>query len=79
MTNLYHFDFGPLWRAQIWAFGHLVSDCGDLRWTLVALLSRGIATAGSSLVRNIVGRALQGARFASSFTPADTTVAAGGR
>ncbi len=80
MTILYHVDTGPLWRAQIWAFGRLASlDCGDLRWAMVALVSRCIAAAGDLLLRHIAGRAWQGARFASSFTPAATTVAAAGR
>ncbi len=80
MTILYHFDTGPLWRAQIWALGRLVSlDCADLRFAMVALLSRGIAAAGNALFRHIAGRAWRGARFAGRFAPAATTVAAGGR
>ncbi len=65
MTILYHFDTGPLWRAQIWAFGRLVSlDCGDLRYAMLELVSRGIAAMGNTLFRHIAGRAWQGARFA---------------
>jgi hypothetical protein len=80
MSISYHFEAGPLWRAQVWALGQLASSgLGDLRWAMVALVSRGIAAAADSLFRHIAGRAWQGARFAGRCAPAATTVAAAGR
>jgi hypothetical protein len=74
--------YGRLRRVQGWALGRLISvdyASADLRWAVVALLSRGLTAAWSSLVRNIAGRAWQGARFAADMSAADTTVAAAGR
>jgi hypothetical protein len=71
----------PLWRAQVWACDHLSSlDCasGDPRQAIVTLLSQSLNAAGNSIVKTIVGRAWQGARFAERLTAADTMVAAGG-
>jgi hypothetical protein len=80
MSISYHFETGPLWRAQVWAFGQLAwFGIGDLRWAMVALISRGVAAAVESLFLHIAGRAWQGARFAGRLTPAATTVAAGSR
>jgi hypothetical protein len=73
--------FGPLWRAQSFALEHLISfQCasGDLRWAVMALISRSLTAAMEALFRNIGGRAWQGARFAGALTTADTMVAAGG-
>jgi hypothetical protein len=79
MTIPYHFGLGSLWRAQLWAFERLSSlECGDFRWTMLALVSRWLSSVSSALVRNILCRAWQGARFAARFPTADTTVAAAG-
>jgi hypothetical protein len=67
---------------QAWAFERLISldwAFGDLRWAIVALLSRSLAAASNHLVENILRRAWQGARFAHRVSAAATMVAAGGR
>ena len=72
----------PLWRVQIWACDHLASldpASGDPRLAIVGLLSQSLSAAGNSIVKNILGSALRGARFAERLTAADTMVAAGGR
>ena len=66
---------------------------GDLRWALATLALRAFAALALRalaaleafaekellfLARNVMGRALQGARFAADLTNADTMVAAGG-
>ena len=71
----------PLCRVQIWACDHLASldpVAGDPRLAIVTLLSQSLNAAGNSLVKNILGRAWRGARFAERLTTADTMVAAGG-
>jgi hypothetical protein len=89
MMILYGFGgFRPFWRAQVWAVAHLISvHCasGDYRWAIAALALRWLsaleAFAQKQLVcpaRTVMGRALQGARFAADMTDADTMVAAGG-
>ena len=89
MMILYGFGgFRPFWRAQAWAAGHLISvhcSSGDLRWAIAALALRALAALEAFaekellfLARNVMGRALQGARFAADLTNADTIVAAGG-
>ena len=88
MMMIYGFgDFRPFWRAQAWACEHLISvhgTPGDLRWAVAALTLRSFAALDAfaekqlvSLARNVMGRALQGARFAADMTSADTTVSAG--
>jgi len=90
-----HGGFAPLGRVQdqmrSWALEGLVSACaqsssGDLRWMLAALALRALAALDAfiqrqlvRLARNTMGRALEGARFAGSFSAADSMVAAGGR
>ena len=72
----------PLCRVQIWACDQLASldsISGDPRLAIVTLLSQSLNAAGNSLVKNILGRAWRGARFAERLTTADTMVAAGGR
>ena len=89
MMILYGFGaFRPFCRAQAWACEHLVSvQCpsGDLRSAIAALALRSLAALDAfaekqlvSLAQNVMGRALQGARFAADMTDADTMVAAGG-
>jgi hypothetical protein len=83
MTMLFcNSGFGePLWRVQTWACDHLASldsASGDPRLAIVALLSQSLNAAGNSIVKNILGRALRGARFAERLAAADTMVAAGG-
>ncbi|HWN78415.1 MAG TPA: hypothetical protein VNN81_11190 [Bradyrhizobium sp.] len=89
MMILYGFGgFRPFWRAQTWACEHLIPVLctpGDLRWAVAALALRSFAALDAfaekqlvSLAQNVMGRALQGARFAADMTAADTTVAAGG-
>jgi hypothetical protein len=79
-----HSGFGPLWRVQTWALERVVAvHCrsGDFRWALVALGLDAFAALDAFMqkqlaawARNVITRALQGARFAAA---ADTTVAAG--
>jgi hypothetical protein len=89
MMILYGFGaFRPFCRAQAWACEHLVSvQCtsGDFRSAIAALALRSFAALDAfaekqlvSLAQNVMGRALQGARFAADMTDADTMVAAGG-
>jgi hypothetical protein len=79
MTILYYFDLGSLWRAQQWAFDRLASlDCGDVRFTMLALVLRCLSVVSGALVRNILCRAWQGARFAARLRAADNIVAAAG-
>jgi hypothetical protein len=89
-----HAGFAPLCRTEmlsrlrIWALEYVVSasPSGDLRWTIAALAVRALAALEAIiqrqlvlLARHIMGRALQGARFAGSPATADSMVAAGGR
>ncbi|MGH6717312.1 MAG: hypothetical protein ACREDC_14085 [Bradyrhizobium sp.] len=76
----------PLWRAQAslraWATERLIlADCasGDLRWSLITLLSQVLKAAVNALAENTLRRACQGARFAQGIAAADTMLAAGGR
>ena len=79
---------GPFWRAQTWAAEYLISIhsmSGDFRWAVAALLLRGFVALEAfvqrqlvALARSIMGRAMQGARFAAGTTNADRMVAAGG-
>jgi len=67
---------------------HLISihcSSGDLRWAIAALALRWLVALEAfverllvSLARNVMGRALQGARFAAGISAADSMVAAGG-
>jgi hypothetical protein len=88
MMILYGFgDFRPFWRVQAGAVAHLIfvhCTSGDLRGTIAALGLHAVAALEAfllrqmtSLARNFMGRAWQGARFAADMAPADTTVAAG--
>jgi hypothetical protein len=88
MMILYGFgDFRPFWRVQAWAVAHLIPvhcTSGDLRGTIAALALHAFAALEAfavrqlmALTRNVMVRALQGARFAADMTAADTTVAAG--
>jgi hypothetical protein len=89
MMILYGFGgFRPFWRVQAWAGEHLISvhcGSGDLRWAVATLALRAFAALDAfaekqmvSLAQNVMGRALQGARFAADLTDADSMVAAGG-
>jgi hypothetical protein len=75
----------PLWRARnwhAWAFNRLLSldlTVGDLRVALAAMMARLLLQAADALVRHVMGRAWQGARFAENITAAATMVAAAGR
>jgi hypothetical protein len=81
--------FEPLSRARSFALEHLISfrcGAGDVRWAIVALALRSfiaVCVFGQRqcalLVRSVMGRAWQGARFAAGFSDAATMVAAGGR
>jgi hypothetical protein len=93
MTLLYELGLressGPLWRTRIFVVTRLASFNGssnDLRWIVLALVLRTLATACafgqrqlSRWARRVLRRAWQGARFAADLTAADTMVAAGGR
>jgi hypothetical protein len=93
MTLLYELGLressGPLWRTRIFVVTRLASLSGssnDLRWVVLALVLRALATAGafgqrqlSRWAHRVLRRAWQGARFAADLTAADTMVAAGGR
>jgi len=77
--------FGPanlLWRAQAWhswASVRLVSlDLmpADLRFAFASVVARSLIQAADVLVRQFMGRAWQGARFAEDITAAATMVAA---
>jgi hypothetical protein len=84
MIILYGFIGGnlkPLSCARIWALERLVSiDCafGDIRGAITLLALRSFTAIWAILVRNIAGRAWQGARFAAGIADADSMVAAGG-
>jgi|SRR5947209_328661 hypothetical protein len=77
--------FRPLLRVQGWALERAAAihcQSGDLRWASVALGLQALAALDVFLqkqlaawARNVITRALKGARFAAA---ADTTVAAGG-
>lgn len=80
----------PLWRAQMWqaqiwqalALSRLVSldlMAVDLRLALASAVTRSLVQAADALVRHVMGRAWQGARFAEDITAAATMVAAAGR
>jgi len=84
--------FGPagqLWHAQMWqarAFSRLVSldlMAVDLRFAVACVVTRSLVRAADALVhhvvRSVMGRAFQGARFAEDITAAATMVAAAGR
>jgi hypothetical protein len=75
MMILYSSGIGG-WALQRLASLDTVS--GDLRWAVITLVSRSMTAAIGSLLRNIGGRAWQGARFAGAIATADTMVAAGG-
>jgi hypothetical protein len=78
-------SFQPLWQAQAWAARCLISTgggSGDARWAILSLTLHGLAALQAFLqsqltswARNVIARAMQGARFAAA---ADTTLAAGG-
>ena len=75
----------PLLRVRAWALERACAvpfHSGDLRWAVVALGLRALASVEAVLqkqltawARNVIRHALRGARFAAT---ADTTVAAGG-
>ncbi|SFI96134.1 hypothetical protein [Bradyrhizobium sp. Gha] len=78
---------GPLWRAQASlhglpyarAFSRLMFfdlTIVDLRVALVTMLARSLIRAADALVRHVMSRAWQGARFAEDITAAATMVAA---
>lgn len=87
MTSLCNLGAGGcrpslLQSLQVRAFERLVAlnvASGDLRFTLIALVSAALTAAANAWLENILRRALQGARFAASVTAADTMVAAGRR
>jgi hypothetical protein len=68
---------------QAWAFSRLVSldvtAITDLRLALATAATRSLVQAADALVRHVMGRAWQGARFAEDITAAATMVAAAGR
>ncbi len=76
-------------RIRIWALERAVSPSsatGDLRWMAAALAVSALTALGAigqrqlvRLARHIMGRALQGARFAGAVPTADRMVAAEGR
>ena len=77
---------GPLMRAHAllhsWAFERLVSFdlmFVDLRLALATVVTRSLVQASDAMVRQIMGRAWKGARFAQGITTAATMVAAAGR
>src|SRR5260370_7445725 len=83
MMILYGFGgFRPFWRAQTWAWEHLISVLctpGDLRWAVAALALRSFAALDAfaakqllSLAQNVMGLALPGARFRTYVTPSPT-------
>ena len=51
----------------------------DLRFALASVVARSLTQAADALVRHVMGRAWQGARFAEDITAAATMVAAAGR
>ncbi|MGY4627830.1 hypothetical protein [Bradyrhizobium sp. USDA 4486] len=72
----------PMLRVQAWsasAFGRLVSldlIAVDLRFALASVVARSLTQAADALVRHVMARAWQGARFAEDITAAATMVAA---
>jgi hypothetical protein len=76
----------PLWRTpavlQTWALGRL-GPCDlmfvDLRLALAAVFTRLLVRASDAVLRHVMGRAWQGARFAQDITAAATMVAAAWR
>jgi hypothetical protein len=76
-------------RIHAWALERVVSassSSGDLRWMAAALAISALAALEALvqrqlllIARHIMGRALQGARFAGAVPTADSMVAAGGR
>jgi len=76
-------------QMQAWMLERVVSASGsssDLRWMAAALAVSALEALEAivqrqlvRLTRHIMGRALQGARFAGSVPTADRMVAAGGR
>lgn len=77
----------PMLRAQVWsvqilqglAFGRLVSlalMAVDLRFALASVVARSLTQTADALVRHVMARAWQGARFAEDITAAATMVAA---
>ena len=80
----------PLWRVQAllqtWTLGRTLGRLGvfdlmfvDLRLAIVTLIARSLLGAADAVVRHVMGRAWQGARFAQDITAAATMVAAAGR
>ena len=78
---------GPLWRAQAplhallyaRAFSRLMFfdvTIVDLRMALATMLARSLTQAADVVVRHVMSRAWQGARFAEDITAAATMVAA---
>jgi hypothetical protein len=74
---------GPLWRAQaslhtrvFGRFMFLELTAVDLRLALATMVARSQIQAADALVRHVMGRAWQGARFAEDITAAATMVAA---
>ena len=84
-----HAPFAPFARIQGWALEHVVSAAspsGDLRLVFAALALRALAALEAIVERQLLlfarhtmGRALKGARFATSLCAADSMVAAGSR
>ena len=76
-------------QVQAWTLERVVSasaSSSDLRWMAAALAVSALKTLEAivqrqlvRLARHIMGRALQGARFAGTVPTADSMVAAGGR
>ncbi|WFU40459.1 hypothetical protein QA640_40885 [Bradyrhizobium sp. CB82] len=76
----------PLWRVQALLQTFVLGRPGafdlmfvDLRLAIVALIARSLLGAADAVVRHVMGRAWQGARFAQDITAAATMVAAAGR
>ena len=79
-----HAGFMPRWMLERVVSASAFS--GDLRWMAAALAVSALAALEAMiqrqlllLARHIMGRALQGARFAGSVRTTDSMVAAGGR
>jgi len=82
ITPTYLGMVSPLWRAHMWALGRLVSFdlmFVDLRVVLATLITRSLVQAADAMVRQVMGQAWRGARFAQDITAAATMVAAAGR
>jgi len=74
---------GPLWRAPASLHARVLGRLAffdftvvDLRVALATMLTRSLIQAADALVRHVMGRAWQGARFAEDITAAATMVAA---